>query len=126
MLASETNFAFGFFGWPLDGKFLLSVTIENTGVSSFPGKLIPMNKWLMSFCTCCQFNNTLAPYSTCTNSNVASKGDRGTPYQQQWVSVYLADAKDRLQGMLSGYTLTFEDVFSMQLMCAYEVCKSRS
>lgn len=32
MLASETNFAFGFFGWPLDNKFLLSVTIEQTGV----------------------------------------------------------------------------------------------
>lgn len=34
MLASSTNFAFGFFGWPLDGKFLQEVTIESTGVSS--------------------------------------------------------------------------------------------
>jgi len=34
MLASATNFAFGFFGWPLDEKFLLSVTIENKGVSA--------------------------------------------------------------------------------------------
>ena len=33
MLASSTNFAFGFFGWPLEGKFLQEVTIEATGVS---------------------------------------------------------------------------------------------
>jgi hypothetical protein len=33
MLASEVNFAFGFFGWPLEGKYDLSVTIEAAGVS---------------------------------------------------------------------------------------------
>ena len=32
MLASATNFALGFFGWPLDNKFLLSVTIEEKNV----------------------------------------------------------------------------------------------
>jgi hypothetical protein len=33
MLASATNFALGFFGWPLDEKFLLSVTIQESGVN---------------------------------------------------------------------------------------------
>jgi hypothetical protein len=34
MLASATNFALGFFGWPLEDKFLLSVTVEENGVSA--------------------------------------------------------------------------------------------
>jgi hypothetical protein len=32
MLDSATNFAFGFFGWPLEGKVLLEVTVEAGGV----------------------------------------------------------------------------------------------
>ena len=39
---------------------------------------------------------------------------------QQWISVYLADAKDRIQSYLNGVTLTLEDIFAMQTMCAYE------
>jgi hypothetical protein len=39
---------------------------------------------------------------------------------QQWISVYLKDAKTRIQGYLDGYTLTLEDLFAMQTMCAYE------
>jgi len=38
MLASSTNYAFGFFGWPLDGKFLQEVTIEQAGVSLCLGR----------------------------------------------------------------------------------------
>ncbi|KIM19365.1 hypothetical protein M408DRAFT_13500, partial [Serendipita vermifera MAFF 305830] len=70
MLASATNFALGFFGWPLDDKFLLSVTVEANGV-----------------------NNTLAPYKTCPNDSNPLIGDRGTYYVKQWVSVYLVDAQ---------------------------------
>ncbi len=40
---------------------------------------------------------------------------------QQWISVYLKDALTRIQALLSGYTLTLEDIFAMQTMCAYEV-----
>jgi phage gp36-like protein len=40
---------------------------------------------------------------------------------KQWISVYLVDAMARIQGYLSGYTLTLENVFAMQTMCAYEV-----
>lgn len=35
MLASATNFALGFFGWPLDEKLLLSVTVEADHVGTF-------------------------------------------------------------------------------------------
>ncbi|PVG01496.1 phosphoglycerate mutase-like protein [Serendipita vermifera] len=97
MLASATNFALGFFGWPLDDKFLLSVTIEETG-----------------------YNNTLAPYKTCPNDRIPEIGDRGTFYVKQWANVYLRDAHIRIQGMLKGYDLTMEDVYTMQMMCAYE------
>jgi hypothetical protein len=67
-----------------------------------------------------QYNNTLAPSYVCPNSNVASIADQGTPLMQQWISVYLKDAKTRIQGYLDGYTLTLEDLFAMQTMCAYE------
>jgi 3-deoxy-D-arabino-heptulosonate 7-phosphate (DAHP) synthase len=32
MLASAMNFAIGFFGWPLDGQYQQSITIEADGV----------------------------------------------------------------------------------------------
>ena len=32
MLASAVNFALGFFGWPLDGKYEQVITIEASGV----------------------------------------------------------------------------------------------
>ncbi|KIM23174.1 hypothetical protein M408DRAFT_332472 [Serendipita vermifera MAFF 305830] len=97
MLASATNFALGFFGWPLDNKFLLSVTVEANGV-----------------------NNTLAPYKTCPNDSNPLIGDRGTYYVKQWVSVYLVDAQQRIQSLLEGYELSMEDLYAMQMMCAYE------
>ena len=96
MLASATNFALGFFGWPLDGKVLMEVTVEETGV-----------------------NNTLAPYKTCTNDS--KKGDRGTWYVRKWVQVYLKDARERLGALLEGIKLDYEDVYVMQSLCAYEV-----
>ena len=97
MLASATNFALGFFGWPLDGKVLMEVTVEEKGV-----------------------NNTLAPYKTCTNDS--TKGDRGVWYVRKWIEVYLKDARERLGGLLDGTKLEYEDVYIMQLLCAYEVC----
>lgn len=37
MHASAVNFALGFFGWPLDGKYEQVITIEASGVSfTFP------------------------------------------------------------------------------------------
>ena len=99
MLASATNFALGFFGWPLEGKVLMEVTVEEKGV-----------------------NNTLAPYRTCTNDSI--KGDRGVWYLRKWTEVYLKDARERLGALLEGVELHYEDVYVMQLLCAYEVRSS--
>jgi hypothetical protein len=40
---------------------------------------------------------------------------------QEWANIYLKAAQDRLQRQIDGYTLTIEDVYTMQQMCAYEV-----
>ncbi|KAG6819805.1 hypothetical protein H0H93_008500 [Arthromyces matolae] len=97
MLYSALNFAIGFFGYPLDGKYEQSITIEAPG-----------------------FNNTLAPYDTCPNSRIFSKAERGLWYVKEWTSIYLKDALGRLQSNLKGYELSIEDVYIMQQMCAYE------
>ncbi|KAG5337265.1 hypothetical protein C0989_010032 [Termitomyces sp. Mn162] len=97
MLHSALNFAIGFFGYPLDGKYQQSITIESDGV-----------------------NNTLSPYTTCSNANVREKGDRGVWYVKRWAAIYLVEALARLQPYIKGYELSIEDVYVMQQMCAYE------
>ncbi|KAF8061714.1 histidine phosphatase superfamily [Lyophyllum atratum] len=97
MLYSALNFAIGFFGYPLDGKYQQSITIEADG-----------------------FNNTLAPYDTCPNARVARRADRGVWYVKRWAAIYLKDAHARLRKQLKGYQLTIEDAYVMQQMCAYE------
>lgn len=97
MLASATNFALGFFGWPLENKLLLSVTVEENG-----------------------YNNTLAPYKTCPNDNNPTIGGRGYYYVEKWTHVYLEEARHRIQKMLHGYPLGIEDIYTMQMMCPYE------
>ncbi|KAJ7862603.1 histidine phosphatase superfamily [Mycena olivaceomarginata] len=54
MLASAMNVAIGFFGYPFEGQYQQSITIEADG-----------------------FNNTLAPYKTCPNANDPLRADRG-------------------------------------------------
>ncbi|KDQ54057.1 hypothetical protein JAAARDRAFT_38656 [Jaapia argillacea MUCL 33604] len=97
MLSSALNFAIGFFGYPFEGMYQQSITIEADG-----------------------FNNTLAPYKTCPNTQFKSKADRGRYYVAKWANVYLQGATERLGGMLEGFELSVEDVYSMQQMCAYE------
>ncbi|KAI0757472.1 phosphoglycerate mutase-like protein [Daedaleopsis nitida] len=97
MLASALNFAIGFFGYPFEGQYQQSITIEENG-----------------------FNNTLAPYKTCPNAGDRSKSDRGVPYVAEWASIYLKDAVSRLRPQMHGYELTTEDVYTLQQMCAYE------
>ena len=41
MHASALNFAIGFFGYPFDGQYEQSVTIESTGVREFLRELVP-------------------------------------------------------------------------------------
>ncbi|KAJ7063679.1 histidine phosphatase superfamily [Mycena amicta] len=97
MLASAMNFAIGFFGYPFEGQYQQSITIEEGG-----------------------FNNTLAPYKTCPNANVKSISDRGRSYVAKWASIYLDKARQRLQPQLNGFELAIEDVYIMQQLCAYE------
>ena len=70
MLASALNFAIGFFGYPYEGQYQQSITIEARGVSppsihpSSPHPtLFPVNHADEDFWGL-QFNNTLAPYKT--------------------------------------------------------------
>lgn len=59
---------------------------------------------------------------TCPNAHNGAKSDRQTPYVQQWASIYLKDAQKRLAAQLEGYDLTIEDTYTLQQLCAYEVC----
>ncbi|KAH7882879.1 phosphoglycerate mutase-like protein [Phlebopus sp. FC_14] len=104
MHASAVNFALGFFGWPIEGKYEQVLMIEAEG-----------------------FNNTLAPYDTCPNAKTHGKADRSLSYVRRWSSIYLNEAKERLQAELlpaesgkKGFELSIEDVYRMQQMCAYE------
>ncbi|KAF9077271.1 histidine phosphatase superfamily [Rhodocollybia butyracea] len=97
MLHSALNFAIGFFGYPFEGQYQQSITIEAD-----------------------DFNNTLAPYDTCHNARELPIADRGTWYVKKWANIYLNDTRARLQSQIDGYDLTIEDVFTMQQMCAYE------
>ncbi|KAH7889210.1 histidine phosphatase superfamily [Phlebopus sp. FC_14] len=97
MLASAQNFALGFFGYPFDDQYQQVITIEAKG-----------------------FNNTLAPYRTCSNSDDPTKGYRGTPLANDWKAIYLKKALRRLQKHITGMELTIDDVYAMQEMCGYE------
>ncbi|KAJ7256264.1 histidine phosphatase superfamily [Mycena rebaudengoi] len=98
MLASAQNFAIGFFGYPVEGQYQQSITIEGHG-----------------------FNNTLAPYTTyLPNAQDSTTADRGRGYLAKWASIYLKKALRRLQPQLTGYNLTIEDVYVFQQLCAYE------
>lgn len=65
------------------------------------------------------FNNSLAGYEYCNNSNTGvSTG--GTNASAQWTNVYLVHATKRLQKMIPGYNWTVTDSYNAQSMCAYE------
>ncbi|KAM0790434.1 hypothetical protein ACM66B_003313 [Microbotryomycetes sp. NB124-2] len=97
MLKSALNFAAGFFGIPYEEQYDQLVTIE------WPG-----------------FNNTLSPYMTCTNANRRDL-TLGPARMAEWMSLYLKDARARLNHQLEGIELSFRDVFNIQQMCAYEL-----
>jgi len=94
------------------------------------------------------FNNTLAPYMTCTNANRVDL-TLGPRKMAQWMKRYLEGARARLQEQVEGVELSHRDVFDvrpsfslagsclvrvgsfslvsslpapqMQLLCAYEL-----
>lgn len=66
------------------------------------------------------FNNTLAPYDTCTNANNAVAGF-ATTQANAWLDIYAKTAVARLAPQMKGINLTATDIFGMQMTCAYEV-----
>jgi hypothetical protein len=69
-----------------------------------------------------QINTTLAPYEQCRNANNAIAG-YGTVQASKWLSLYTEGIIKRLQPFLDGVTLESTDIFAMQQLCAYEVCR---
>lgn len=97
MTQSAEYFLAGFFGlqWPQNAT--LELIIEGDG-----------------------FNNSLAGYDNCPNSN-NPQSNGGTNASTAWQSVYLANATTRIQKMISPSSLiTLSDVYTMQSLCAYE------
>ena len=60
--------------------------------------------------------------NSCPNADDKSKADRAIWYVRKWANIYLKDAQTRLAPQLKGYDLSIEDVYTLQQMCAYEVC----
>ena len=65
------------------------------------------------------WNNSLAGYDNCNNSNtgVSSGGSNATT---QWSKIYLADATKRLIALAPGFNWTVSDSYNAQSLCAYE------
>ncbi|KAF2786734.1 phosphoglycerate mutase-like protein [Melanomma pulvis-pyrius CBS 109.77] len=94
MLESAEYFLAGFFGLGWTQNATLELVIESD-----------------------DFNNTMAGYKLCNNSNWQTAYDAAF----EWANVYLADAHGRIRGMLSGdLDWTLEDTYNAQALCAYE------
>ncbi|KAI9838306.1 MAG: hypothetical protein M1819_005574 [Sarea resinae] len=96
MLHSAENFMAGFFGLGWTDNATLEVIIEADG-----------------------FNNSLAGYDNCNNSNtyVSAGGSNATA---TWEAIYLANATARLGALVSGYNWTLTDTYAAQTLCPYE------
>ncbi|KDN39314.1 phosphoglycerate mutase-like protein [Tilletiaria anomala UBC 951] len=96
MLDSARYWTAGFFGLDAPSLIDLLVILEGDG-----------------------FNNTLASYDTCNNSNVGALAVGDTYLTPQWEATYLKGTVERLQQYTS-LNLTTEMVYGMQSLCAYE------
>ncbi|KZT58772.1 phosphoglycerate mutase-like protein [Calocera cornea HHB12733] len=67
-------------------------------------------------------NNTLASYDSCFNDDVVPLGVLGDIDVFTYIPLYLQDATARLQQYIEGdnFTLTVNDTYAMQSICAYE------
>ncbi|KAH8929993.1 phosphoglycerate mutase-like protein [Atractiella rhizophila] len=97
MLKSALNFAAGFWGIPFEEQYDQLAMIEAPG-----------------------FNCTLAPYKTCGHATDRVSKLYERPLQE-WIGIYLKDARNRLQSMTEGMEWTTQDVFDAQTVCPYEV-----
>lgn len=98
MTQSAEYFLAGFFGLTWTQNATLELMIENTtGV----------------------WNNTLAGYDNCENSNLpVSSG--GTNATKEWYGLYLANATARFNKLAPTFNFTTTDAYNMQSLCAYE------
>ncbi|KAF2770494.1 phosphoglycerate mutase-like protein [Teratosphaeria nubilosa] len=98
MLKSAEYFMAGFFGLDWTQNATLVVAIEaTTGI----------------------WNNSLAGYDNCNNSNTGVSAG-GTNATNQWASIYLANATSRLAAMAPDFNWTVTDSHNAQSLCAYE------
>ncbi|KAK5741631.1 hypothetical protein LTR17_003837 [Elasticomyces elasticus] len=98
MLQSAEYFMAGFFGLGWTDNATLVLNIENgTGV----------------------FNNSLAGYDNCPNSNKYTN-TAGTNATNLWASIYLKDAQARLNASSPAFNWTLTDTYNAQSLCAYE------
>ncbi|CAE6337214.1 unnamed protein product [Rhizoctonia solani] len=97
MLESSINFAYGFFGNPIEGQYQQLIMSEHPG-----------------------FNNTISPWDTCKNANITAKAFRGSPLVRQWAGIYLENAVTRFQAMAPAVDWLLEHVYAAQKTCAYE------
>lgn len=98
MVKTANNFAAGFFGVP---EYLDQVNIE----------IIPETSG---------FNNSGAPYETCTNADVSSRGSIGSTVASKFASNAFNATLARLNSQVTGITFTATDVISMLQLCSYE------
>ncbi|CAE6337219.1 unnamed protein product [Rhizoctonia solani] len=97
MLESSINFAYGFFGNPIEGQYQQVIMTAHSG-----------------------FNNTISPYATCPNANDLDKAYRGLSFAKQWGAIYLKDAVARFKSMAPEVDWSHEDAHAAQKMCTYE------
>ncbi|KAI3393247.1 hypothetical protein diail_4536 [Diaporthe ilicicola] len=98
MVKTANNFAAGFFGVPeyLD-EVNIEILVENSGL-----------------------NNSGAPYETCTNADVSSRGSIGSTVATKFASTAFNATLSRLNSQVTGITFTSTDVISMLQLCSYE------
>ena len=151
MWSSAMHFAIGFFGYPFEGQYEQSVTIEHDNVRLRSLCITTTNIYHS------QHNNTLSPYKRCVICGLSTfqsltppflaaptgitlkgpnvqvgtfaAGPRGafgpSPYHRvrfdQSARRYLKAARERINAQLDGFEMDSEDAYAMQMMCAFEV-----
>ncbi|ROW00678.1 hypothetical protein VSDG_03412 [Cytospora chrysosperma] len=98
MVKTANNFAAGFFGVPeyLD-EVNIEILVETSGL-----------------------NNSGAPYDTCTNSNVESRGYIGTTVAKAFANNAFNATLSRFNSQVTGITFTSTDIIAMLQLCSYE------
>jgi Histidine phosphatase superfamily (branch 2) len=99
MLKSAENFLAGFFGLDWTQNATLEVIVESPG-----------------------FNNSLVAFDSCNNS-VGAVNTGGSNASDIWIAMYLGNATQRLQSMVTGLNWTLADTYAAQTLCSYETVR---